>query len=115
LADGLSGDCHAVQIECANLAQMQHDFRNSAGQVDLNCFEKSWPIGKHIDNSANLAVDINPIIDRWPFYSSAMGDRRDVQEQIRRTPEGRMNRQGVSECAFSQDLRKWDSIFLEIH
>src|SRR3990172_1253843 len=85
-------------------SKMKHDFRDATSQKHANCGMVHRSIGENIDNARHLTIDVNPVLNRWTFYSRSVGDGRNVQQKIGRTAKGSMNCHGVMEGFFSQNL-----------
>ena len=87
----LAGDGQHVEVEQAQLAQVQHDLRHAAGQEDAHRRMVHRPVGQHRDEPRHAAIDLAPVVDRRPRQPGGEGDRRNVQQQVRRAAERRVD------------------------
>ena len=59
-------------------------------------------IGHHADQAGRAAVNSNPILHRGPTETGRMGDGRNVQQQVGRTTEGRMDGHRIAQRGVGQ-------------
>ena len=71
-------DGQGVQVQQAQLAQVEHDLGHAAGQVDAERRMVDRPVGQHVDQARHAAVHLGPVVD-----ASAAAARRK-----RRSPAG---------------------------
>ncbi len=71
--------------------QVQHHLGHAAGQEDAHCRVMHRTVGQNADQSRHAAVNRDPILHRWPRQTRCVRDRRNVQQEIRRPPKGRVH------------------------
>ena len=91
-----------LEIEQAEIAQMQHHFGHTTRQERPHRGVMGGTIGHHAHQTGRAAVDGDPIVHRGPTQTSRMGDGRDVQEQVRRTTKSRVHSHGIAQRGVSQ-------------
>ena len=99
-----SGHRKHAGVERAEPAQMQHHFRHAAGQKDAHCRMTYRAIGQDIDEPRHFAINGNPVLDRRAVQAGGMRDGRNVQEQIGRAAECRVNSHRVAKSGFGENL-----------
>ena len=104
LAERDAGGGQHVEVEQAQLAEVQHDLGHAAGQKDVHRGMADGAVGQGIDQPRHLQIDRVPIVDRGASQSGGVGDRRDVQQQIGRAAEGRMHDHGVADRGVGQNV-----------
>ena len=70
---------------------MQHHFRNRSGHVHLRRHEIARAIGQRVDQPRHTAIDTIPIVHGGALQTGLMRHRGQMQNQVRRTAEGRVN------------------------
>ena len=81
-------DGQHFEVEQAQPAQLQHDFRHAAGQEDAHGRMADRAVGQRIDESRHLRrLTCVPIVDRGPSQAGSVGDGRHVQQQFVEPPK----------------------------
>src|SRR5690349_3995273 len=83
-----SGNGQDVGMEQSQGAQVQHDFRDTAGQKYADGWMMDRAVGQYADQSGNAAVHSDPVVDSRRLQSGGMRDGGDMQQEIGRTAEG---------------------------
>ncbi len=96
----------------SQLAQVQHDFGNTAGEKDLNGDVSDGAIGQRIDEARDLAIDLDPIFAGRAAQAGGVGDRGDVQEQVGRSAERRVDDHRVTNRLVGQHVAQADGLLL---
>ena len=68
------------KVEQSEFPQVEHDFRDAAGEVSAHRGVVKWPVGQHAHQSGYLDVNLVPIVDGWASQPRGEGDRRDVEQ-----------------------------------
>ena len=77
-----------VRVQQAERAQVEHHLGHAAGEEDPHGRVVARPVGQHVDEPGDGPVDPAPVVDGRPRQARRVGDRRDVQQQVRRAAEG---------------------------
>ena len=100
----LAGGGQDRVVEQVHVAEVGHHLGHAAGQEGADGGVVLGTVGKHAHEPRDADVDLVPVVARRPPQPGGEGDRRDVQKQVRRPPERRMDGHGVSDRAVGQDI-----------
>ncbi len=89
---------------------MQHYLRNPSGQEDADGRMPHRSVGQDVDETRDFAVNRTPVFDRWPAQPGRVSDGRNVQEQVGRTAERRVNDHGVADRGVRDDGARRDPL-----
>ena len=91
-------DREHASVEQAQPAQMQHHFRHAAREEHAHGRMMHRAVGQHIDEARHAAVDVDPVVHCRPRQARRVRDGGNVQQQIRRAAERRMNGHRVADA-----------------
>ena len=74
---------------------MEHDFRHTSREEETNRGMIPRTVWQDIDEPRNTAVNLVPLSNGRSSDLGSESDRRDMQQQIRRTPARGMNHHGI--------------------
>ena len=83
---------------------MQHHLGCAAGEEDLHGRVVPRAVGESVDEARNLAIDVCPVFCGGPLEFCGVGDGGDVQEEVGRSAEGRVDDHGVVDCGLGEDV-----------
>ena len=72
-------------------------------------------VGKRVDEARHAAADLGPVAGGGPRQACGVGDRRNVEEQIRGSAKRRVRDHRVSERRFGEDVADADAPLLQLH
>ena len=94
-------------LQQIQLPQMQHHLRHAAREKDAHGRMMNRAVRQHADQARHAAIDGNPVLDRRPFQSGGVRDGGNVQQQIRRAAERRVNAPSRFRCWRRSEFRAW--------
>ena len=109
-ADGL----HA-RVEQPGAPQVQHHFRDGARHEDLHGRVIAGTVRQRIDEPGHPAVDGRPIARVGPAQSGGVSNGGDVQDQVRRSAERRVDDHGVAKRGVGHDVAHRDVAPFHVH
>ena len=102
--EGFAGDGLGGGVEQAGAAQVQHDLGHAAGEEDLHGGVVAGAVGQRVDEARDLAVDVCPVFGGWAVEPGGVGDGGDVEQEIGRAAEGRVDDHGVADGGVGEDV-----------
>ena len=113
LAPGPAGGGHGAEPEYAQGPQVEHHFRYAAGEEDADRGMVLGAVGQRIDDPGDFLVHGDPVVHRRPAQAGGMGDGGNMQQQVCRAAEGRMDHHGVRECIVGDDVATGEAALFE--
>ena len=104
-----------IHIEDAQAAQMQHDLGHAAGKKDLHGGMVARPVGQRVNQARCRAIDARPVVKRRPAEARGVRDRRDMEQEIRRAADGRMDEHRVLERGGRENRRQRCLVRRQLH
>ena len=105
LVPRLADDGQALTVDDAQLAQVQHDFGHTTGQVHLHRRVIDRTVGQHVDKPRELRrLTRRQSSTVGRSQTGGVGDRGNVQQKIGRATAGRMHGDGVANGRLGQDV-----------
>ena len=80
LAHRLAGDCHGVQVQQAEIAQVEHYLRHAAREERAHGRMIVRAVGQHAHQSRHLTVNARPVFNVRNSAARRVGDGRNVQQ-----------------------------------
>ena len=94
-AEGLAGDGEGVEFEQAEVAQVEHQLGDAAGEEDLHGGEVRRAVGEDVDEAGDEGVDARPVVDGGAAQAGGVGDGGDVDDEVGRAADGGVGNHGV--------------------
>ena len=79
VVEGLAGGGEDGGVEEPEVAEVEHDFGDSAGGVELRGWVSDGAVGEDVDDAGDIVVDASPVVDVHAVASGRVGDGGSVQ------------------------------------
>ena len=103
-AERLSGNRLHRAVEQPEVAQMQHHLRHTAREEHPHRRMPHRTIRQRINQPRRRAIHLLPVRHHRPAQARCVGDGRDVQQQIRRSPKRRVHHHRIPNRRIREDI-----------
>ena len=105
---------HAA-IEQAERAEVEHHLGRAAGEEDAHGRMADGAIRQRVHETRRGAVRGDPVVHFWNREARGVCDGGDVEQQIRRAADGRVDDERVADGSVGEDVATAESACIEIH
>ena len=100
-------------MEHAHRAQVEHDFRDAAGEEDANRGMMLGAVGECVDEPRDLLVHCDPIVDGGAAQTGRVRNRGNVEQQVGRSAERGVHDHGVGDGRIGQQIAAGEASFFK--
>ncbi len=105
---------HAL-IQKPGRTQCQHHLGYASGKKHLHGCKTARPVGKRIDKARHFAIHFGPLRHRRPSQSCRKRNCRQMNQQIRRSPKGRVQHHRIAHRARRQHVAHAHLLLMHAH